>query len=94
MLTNPQDVVMEYSFGHSEHLLETENFGLESHNVFMQWVESAALLRHMYWIFQLIQSLPEWLAVLMSPGLGLVIQLRQVWASKHLSFPFQEKIKL
>lgn len=78
---------MKYSFGHSEHLLETEDLGSECHNIFMQWVGSTALLRHMYWIFQFIQSLPDWLAVLMSPSLGLIIKLKQVWASK----PFYKK---
>lgn len=70
---------MEYSFGHSKHLLETDDFGLGFQNAIMQFGKSAALLRHMYWIFQLVQSLPKWLAVLMSPSLGLLLQIQQVW---------------
>ncbi|MCJ1346327.1 hypothetical protein MMC31_004542 [Peltigera leucophlebia] len=71
------DVVSEYCFGFSEHLLETDDFGLEFHNLLLQLGKSAALMKQMYWIFQSIQSLPEWLAVLLSPGLGLLLQLQQ-----------------
>lgn len=78
MLTNPQDVVMEYSFGHSKHLLEADDFGLAFQIALMQFGKSVALLKHMYWIYQIVHSLPEWLAVLMSPGLGLLLQTQQV----------------
>ena len=82
---------MEYSFGHSKHLLETDDFGLEFQNALMQFGKSAALLRHMYWIFQFVHRLPEWLAVLMSPGLGLLFQTQQVWVSQHFSIPFTRR---
>ena len=83
---NPQDVVMEYSCGRSKNLLKAEDFGLEFQNVFLEMGRVAALFRHMYWIFQFTQSLPEWLAVLISPGLGQVLQMRQVWPSQLSSF--------
>lgn len=69
---------MEYSCGRSKNLLRADDFGSGFHNAFFQLGRVAALLRHMYWIFQLTQSLPEWLAVLLSPALGLVLQMRQV----------------
>lgn len=88
LLINSQDVVTEYSYGRSEHLLSLDDFGSDFHNAFLELAKGAALLRHMYWIFQLIQSLPEWLAVLISPSIGVTLQLRQVWASQHLSSSF------
>ena len=84
LLINTRDVVMEYSCGRSKNLLKADNFGSEFHDAFFQLGSVAALLRQMYWIFQLIQSLPEWLAVLLSPSLGLILQTRKVWPSQHL----------
>ena len=76
----PQDVVMEYCYGHSQHLLENDDLSSKNYNTYFQIGKAAALLRHMYWIFQLMQGLPKWLAVLISPSLGLILELRQVWA--------------
>lgn len=87
LLMNPQDVVMEYCYGHSQHLLENDDLNSKNHNAYFHIGKAAALLRHMYWIFQLMQSLPNWLAVLISPSLGLILELRQVWA---FSFLFTE----
>ena len=78
LLMSPQDVVMEYCYGHSQHLLENDDLSLENHNAFFQIGKASALLRHMYWIFQFMQTLPNWLAVLISPSLGLIFQLREV----------------
>lgn len=71
---------MEYSCGRSKHLLDTDNLGSDYHTAYIVIGAFAGLLRHMYWIFQFIQSLPEWLAVLISPNLGLTLQLRKVWS--------------
>lgn len=80
-----KDVVMEYCYGHSQHLLENDDLNSKSHNAYFQIGKAAALFRHMYWIFQLMQSLPNWLTVLLSSSLGLILELRQVWAS-HIVF--------
>ena len=85
---NPQDVVMEYSCGRSKNLLIADDFGSDFQDAFLEVGSLAGLLRHMYWIFQFIQSLPEWLAVFLSPSLGLVLQMRQVCPSQHLLFNF------
>lgn len=82
---------MEYSCGRSKNLLKADDFGSEFHDAFFQLGSVAALLRQMYWIFQLIQSLPEWLAVLLSPSLGLILQTRKVWPSQHLGLNFLHK---
>ena len=84
LLMNPQDVIMEYSCGRSNNLLKADDFGLEFQDVFWQLARLAPLMRHMYWIFQFIQSLPDWLAVLLSPSLGLVLQVRQVRPSHSI----------
>ena len=85
---NRQDVVMEYSCGRSKNLLRADDFGSEFQDAFLEVGRLAPVLRHMYWIFQFFQSLPEWLAVFLSPSLGLVLQMRQVWPSQQLLFNF------
>lgn len=77
---------MEYSCGRSKNLLKAKDFGFEFQNAFLELGRVAALLRHMPWILPFTESLPEWLAVLISPSLGLVLQMRQVWPSQHLPF--------
>lgn len=75
---NSQDVVTEYSYGHSEHLLEKDDFGPDYVDAYVEVPKASALLKHMYWIFQFMQSLPEWAAALISPSFGLILKLRQV----------------
>lgn len=75
---NRRDVVMEYSCGRSKNLLKADDLGSEFYKAFLRVGRLAALLRHMGWILTFIQSLPEWLAVRLSPTLGVVLQMRQV----------------
>lgn len=77
-LMNSQDVVSEYSYGHSEHLLEKDDFGPDYVDAYVEVPKASGLLKQMYWIFQLMQSLPEWSATLISPSFGLIVKLRHV----------------
>lgn len=70
---------MEYSYGRSDHRLEAEDFGPEYHDAILEAGKAAGLLKQMIWIFHFIQSLPEWLAVRISPGLDLVLRIQRVW---------------
>ena len=79
LLMNSQEVVMEYSCGRSKNLLRADDFGSEFHDAFLEVGRLAPYLKHMYWVFLSIQRLPEWLTVFLSPSLGLVFQMRQVW---------------
>ena len=72
------DVVMEYSYGRCDHRLEQEDFGPEYHDAVAEAGKAAGLLKQMIWIFHLIQSLPEWIAVRLSPSLDLVIRIQRV----------------
>ncbi|MCJ1305556.1 hypothetical protein MMC08_008370, partial [Hypocenomyce scalaris] len=69
------DVVTEYAFGRSGHLLEEKDFGPDFHDAALVANKAAGLFRQMIWIFYFMQSLPEWLAVRLSPSLNSVLQL-------------------
>ena len=58
--------------------LKRKDFGPEYHDAALEAGKAGGLLKQMIWIFHFIQSLPEWLAVLISPSLGLVIRLQRV----------------
>lgn len=78
MLSNPSDVVMKFSYGRSDRRLEEEDFGPGYHDAIVEAGKAAGLLKQMIWIFQFFQSLREWLAVLPSPSLDLVIRIQRV----------------
>lgn len=74
---------MEYSYGRSDHRLEAEDFGPGYHDAVLEAGKAGSLLKQMIWILHLIQNLPEWLAVLISPGLDLVTRTYRVRRLQH-----------
>ena len=68
---------MQYAYGRSDHRLEQEDFGPEYHDAVLEAGKTAGLLKQMIWIFHLMQSLPEWLAVLLSPSFDLVLRIQR-----------------
>lgn len=70
---------MQYAYGRSDHRLEQEDFGPLYHDAVLEAGKNAGLLKQMIWIFHLMQSLPEWLAVRLSPSMDLVLRVyRQI----------------
>ncbi len=69
---------MEYAYGRSDHRLGQEDFGPAYHDVVLEAGKKAGLLKQMIWIFHLMQSLPEWLVVLLSPGFDLILRNQRV----------------
>ena len=69
---------MEYAYGRSDHRLEEKDFGPEYHDAILESGKAGSLLKQMIWIFYFMQSLPEWLAVRLSPSLDLVLRLQRV----------------
>lgn len=76
---------MEYAYGRSDHRLEKEDFGPDYHDVVMEAGKMAGLLKQMIWIFHLMQSLPEWLVVFLSPGFDLVLRIQRVSPQQNLN---------
>lgn len=77
-LIGTADVVMEYSYGRSEYRLSKDDFGPDYHDAVLEAGKMAGLLKQMIWIFHLMKSLPEWLAVRLSPSFGLVLRIQRV----------------
>ena len=78
MLSFRPDVVMEYSYGLSDHRLEANDFDPSYHDTVVAAGKQGSLLKQWIWILHFIQSLPESLAARMSPDLDLVIRLARV----------------
>ena len=72
------DVVMEYSYGRSDHRLEQEDFGPDYHDAVVESGRAGSLLKQMIWIYHFVQSLPEWVAVRLSPSLDLILRIQRV----------------
>lgn len=68
---------MQYAYGRSDHRLDQEDFGPEYHDAVLEAGKAAGLLKQMIWIFNLMKSLPEWLAVLLSPSFDLVLRIQR-----------------
>ncbi|KAF2728529.1 cytochrome P450 [Polyplosphaeria fusca] len=70
------DVVMQYSFGRSDHHIEASGFDPLFHNTSFDAAKSINLLRHCNWILSIMLALPESLAVRMGEEVSSQIRLR------------------
>ena len=68
---------MQYAYGRSDHRLDQEDFGPDYHDAVLEAGKTAGLLKQMIWIFHLMKSLPERLAVLLSPSFDLVLRIQR-----------------
>lgn len=73
-----QDVVMEYSYGRSDNCLEAKDFSPQYYHAIMALGQSTALIKQMYWLFQLMRSLPSSIVGRLSSNLHTVIQMQDV----------------
>ena len=85
ILTDYIDVVMEYAYGRSDHRLEDKAWGPDYHDAVMEAGKQAGLLKQMFFIFTFMQSIPERLAVILSPPFDLVLRTQRVRLSCPLS---------
>ena len=69
---------MEYALGRSDDRLAREDFGHDFHDAVQEASKAGHLLKQMIWILHLAQTLPAWMAAIMSPGLALVIRIQSV----------------
>lgn len=69
---------MEYSFGRSDRCLEAKDFSPKYYNAILALGPSTAIIKQMYWLFKLIDSLPRSIAGRLSPNMNTVIQMQDV----------------
>ena len=72
------DVVMEYAYGRSDHRLEHREWGPDYHDAVMEAGKQAGILKQMFFIFTFMNSIPEKLAVILSPPFDLVLRIQRV----------------
>ncbi|KAF2681339.1 cytochrome P450 [Lentithecium fluviatile CBS 122367] len=70
------DVVMQYCFGRSDHHIEAPGFDSVYHNISFNAAKSIATLKHLNWILDIMQALPESVAKKMGPEVSSNIQLK------------------
>lgn len=73
-----QDVVMEYSYGRSDHCLEAKDFSPKYYNAILALGPTTAIIKQMYWLYKLIESLPRPIAGRLSANMNTVIQMQDV----------------
>ena len=76
---NPSlDVVMEYSFGYSDHRVEAPDFAPWFIESIVAAQKSTHLMKHMIWIFHVIQMLPDSFGLYFMPELMQLVKLQRV----------------
>lgn len=78
MLIEYPDVVMQYAFGRSDHRLEDRMWGPDYHDAALESGKQAGLLKHMFFILTIMQSIPKRLVAILSPSIGLILRLHRV----------------
>jgi hypothetical protein len=71
------DVVSQYSFGFSNHRLESDGFDPKYHNDSYTAGTCNAIWRNMNWIMKIMNSLPENIAEAVSADMSVIITLKR-----------------
>lgn len=69
------DVITTYVFGQSYQHLESPDFKETFHEAFMAGSEAGHVALQFKWMYPLMATLPEWLALKMQPAIFLILQL-------------------
>lgn len=69
---------MEYAYGRSDHRLEDKAWGPDYHDAVMEAGKQAGILKQIFFIFTIMQNLPEKLAIILSPPFELVLRIQRV----------------
>ena len=78
LIISELDVVMQYCFGRMDHRVEANGFDPDFHHTSFSAGLMNAPMRHMNWIMQFMQSLPESWAIHMGPEMASFIVLKRV----------------
>lgn len=69
---------MQYDYGRSDHRLEDKAWGPDYHDAIVEAGKQAGILKQMFFIFTIMQNIPERLAVLLTPSFELVLRIQRV----------------
>ena len=72
------DVIMMYTFGRSYNRLEVPDFDPLNHELMHEGSKTLTVMKHLIWIFRIVQSLPEFMLSQMGYQLATLVELRNV----------------
>lgn len=69
---------MEYSYGRCDHRIEDKAWGPEYLDALQEAGKMGSLLKQIFFIFPIMQSMPERLAAIVAPAFALVLRMQRV----------------
>ena len=75
---NNKDVISEYCFGSCADRVSMPGFDPESHNNLIAGLKIGILLKHNYWIMDILQAIPEKWAAIIAPAYGDFVAEKKV----------------
>jgi hypothetical protein len=72
------DVIMTYTFGRSHNLLEVPDFDPLNHELMHEGSKTLTVMKHLIWIFRIVQSMPEFMLSHMGYQLATLVEQRNV----------------
>jgi len=73
---------MQYCFGFSANRTLAADFDPEGYNGFIKGLRMGHIIKHNYWLLNLLQSLPERLAAKLAPAYGAYVAEKKVITSR------------
>lgn len=83
------DIISSYALADCYHLLERDDLGRSYHELFLGFIQSCHFIKHLTFIFNLIQALPDPVMLWLRPSLRLAMQLMKVFRTVSLIKPSQ-----
>lgn len=78
-------MVQEYSYGRSDHRIEDKVWAPDYYHAASEAGKQAGLLKQMFFIFTIMQSIPQRLSVLILPSMKLILRWHRVRLPTFLS---------
>ncbi|KAI4281616.1 MAG: hypothetical protein L6R38_003557 [Xanthoria sp. 2 TBL-2021] len=69
------DIISKYALADCYHLLERDDLGSAYHHLFLGFIQSCHFIKHLTFIFNLMQALPDPVMLWLRPSLRLAMQL-------------------
>ncbi|KAL8786644.1 MAG: hypothetical protein Q9213_002673 [Squamulea squamosa] len=69
------DIISEYALANCYHLLEQEDLGSDYHHLLVGFIQSSHFIKHLTFIFNLMQALPDSVMLWLQPSLRLATSM-------------------
>lgn len=78
------DIISKYALADCYHLLERDDLGSAYHHLFLGFIQSCHFIKHLTFVFNLMQALPDPVMLWLRPSLRLAMQLMKVFEDSQL----------